>query len=59
MLRYSGEQEIELPGGYVIERNTSVTLYAKQLFYHPDYWHKPETFNPDRFLDPKSRGLHF
>lgn len=59
MSRLNDGPDIELPGGYVIESGVGINVCNKPIFYHPDYWHEPNVFNPDRFLNPKSRGLHF
>ena len=44
---------IDVPAGW----NVFIPLYAAHR--DPALWEKPETFNPDRFLDPAARDKIF
>lgn len=37
--------------GYDIPRNASIFLNIAQIHHHPDFWEKPDEFNPMRFID--------
>lgn len=41
--------------GYTIQPNTYVLISPYALHRHPDYWDKPEEFNPDRFSPEASK----
>jgi cytochrome P450 len=41
-------------GGYTIPRGTLVLLVPYVIHRHPDFWERPEAFEPDRFLPEHS-----
>ena len=43
--------------GYFIPKNTSVILNLDSIFFDPDVFKDPESFNPDRFLDDNGNVL--
>ena len=51
------EQEIKLDG-YVIPPDTTIFPNLYHVMHDPDYWHNPDIFNPDRFLDASGRFHH-
>ncbi|XP_076818635.1 vitamin D 25-hydroxylase-like [Clavelina lepadiformis] len=48
----STTQDTELEG-YSIPKGTPVIANLWAVLRDPDFWHEPETFNPDRFIDEK------
>ncbi len=42
--------------GYSIPRGSSVVISPYVTHRHPDFWDKPEEFDPDRFLPERSAG---
>jgi cytochrome P450 len=38
--------------GYTIPKNASVAICTYTVHRHPDFWENPDTFQPDRFLNP-------
>ncbi len=38
--------------GYTIPQNASVAICTYTVHRHPDFWDAPDTFQPDRFLQP-------
>ncbi|GIY59763.1 probable cytochrome P450 6a17 [Caerostris extrusa] len=38
--------------GIVIEKGTAVTIPVYGMHYDPEFFEDPETFNPNRFMDP-------
>ncbi len=47
-------QEEDVVGGFAISKGADVTLSPYVTHRHPDLWHNPEAFDPDRFADPSS-----
>ncbi|CDO30838.1 cytochrome P450 [Mycolicibacterium porcinum] len=45
-------------GGYSVPKGTMVMLNVVGTHYHPEFWDKPEEFNPDRFLDDRDKSRH-
>ena len=41
-------------GGYTIPKGAIVVLLPYVIHRHPDFWERPETFDPDRFLPERS-----
>lgn len=39
--------------GYLIAKNSIVTVGAFMIHRHPEFWQKPDEFNPDNFLQEK------
>lgn len=40
--------------GFRVHRGGSIVLSPLVLHRHPDYWERPEAFEPDRWLDPEA-----
>lgn len=38
--------------GYPIPKNASIAICTYTVHRHPDFWDDPESFKPDRFLEP-------
>ena len=38
-------------GAYVIPAKTTILANLYHVMHDPEYWTKPDTFNPERFLD--------
>jgi enediyne biosynthesis protein E7 len=38
--------------GYPIPKNASIAICTYTVHRHPDFWEDPESFKPDRFLEP-------
>ncbi|XP_055608121.1 probable cytochrome P450 305a1 [Uranotaenia lowii] len=45
-------------GGYTIPKNTTVFVDLKSVHMDPEYWQKPEEFNPERFFDQNGNLVH-
>jgi len=45
-------------GGYHIPKDANVVLCAYVTHRHPEFWHNPEGFDPDRFLPERAEGIH-
>ncbi|WP_111510840.1 cytochrome P450 [Mycobacterium kyogaense] len=45
-------------GGYSVPKGTMVMLNVVGTHHHPDFWDKPDEFNPDRFLDDRDKSRH-
>jgi cytochrome P450 len=43
-------------GGYHVPANTSIWLSPYVTHRHPDFWEKPEVFDPERFSPERSSG---
>jgi len=41
-------------GGYPVPKGMMVSVSAYSTHRHPEFWHEPETFNPDRFTEAES-----
>ncbi len=44
-------------GGFLIPGESTVLLAPYLTHRHPDFWEDPETFDPPRWLDGRTRGL--
>jgi cytochrome P450 len=40
--------------GVVFKKGTIVNTFIKSVFYNPDYFPEPFTFNPERWKDPEN-----
>ena len=49
-------EDIPIPGkeGWVIPKGAIVFTVIERIMNDPEYFDKPEIFNPDRFIDPKT-----
>ena len=44
--------------GYFIPKGTNFIIAQYFTFRHPDFWDRPEEFDPDRFLPEKQKQRH-
>lgn len=44
--------------GYQIPKHATVLICPYTLHRHPDFWEDPETFRPERFLNPTPKPYH-
>ncbi|RVU45852.1 cytochrome P450 [Lujinxingia sediminis] len=51
--------EDDVIGGYQVPAGTFVILSPYVTHRHPDFWESPETFDPERFRDPKAERPRF
>jgi cytochrome P450 len=58
-IRVNKDSDIELPGGYVIRKDTAIFMPLALIQQDETLWDRPSEFIPDRFNDPESRGLKF
>ena len=47
----------DVVGGYHVPAGSTVVLCAYVTHRHPDYWHNPEGFDPERFTPERSAHL--
>ncbi|MBX7182141.1 MAG: cytochrome P450 [Bacteroidia bacterium] len=45
-------------GGYRIPKDANVIVLPYELHRHPDFWDKPEEYNPERFAPEKVKEMH-
>ena len=50
-------KDIELDG-YLIPRNTQISLFIYSIHHHPDIWENPEEYDPLRFHPSNSEKRH-
>ena len=43
-------------GGYTVKKNTLVVIAVNNIHRHPNFWPRPESFEPERFL-PENKAL--
>jgi cytochrome P450 len=53
--RALGEDEI---GGYYVAPGTTIAICIYTLHRHPDFWERPDDFDPDRFAPEPSAARH-
>jgi cytochrome P450 len=46
----------DIIGGHAVDANTDVFVSPYLVHRHPDYWEKPQTFDPDRFSPAQKSG---
>ena len=44
--------------GYIVPKDTAITVAIYFIHHNPEVWHDPETFDPDRFTTENSAGRH-
>nr|XP_057922976.1 steroid 17-alpha-hydroxylase/17,20 lyase isoform X2 [Doryrhamphus excisus] len=44
-------------GGHTIHRGTRVLVNMWSIHHDPQFWHRPDLFDPDRFLDNQGRRV--
>lgn len=55
----SRQTEGEVPmRGYTLPHNALMLIMPYVTHRHPDFWDDPETFDPDRWSEERSRGRH-
>ena len=42
--------------GYNVPSGSIIVISLYTLHRNPDYWEEPETFNPDRFIEPGKKN---
>ncbi len=45
-------------GGYTIPRGAYVLLFPATTHRHPDFWERPDVFDPERFAPERASGHH-
>jgi enediyne biosynthesis protein E7 len=45
-------------GGYTISKGAYVLLFPATTHRHPDFWERPDVFDPERFSPSRSAGRH-
>jgi len=52
------KEETEI-GGYQLKKNTLIILSMYVTHRHPELWVNPDEFNPERFINKKTKGFSF
>ncbi|GHO50628.1 hypothetical protein KSX_87910 [Ktedonospora formicarum] len=45
-------------GGYTIPKGAYVLMFPYVTHQHPDFWERPDVFDPDRFAPDRAAGRH-
>jgi cytochrome P450 len=54
--RYAGDED-EV-GGYTIPKGAYVLMFPATTHRHPDFWERPDVFDPERFSPERTNGRH-
>jgi cytochrome P450 len=45
-------------GGYTIAKGAYVLMFPATTHRHPDFWERPDVFDPERFAPERAAGRH-